>query len=124
MKTKFHSYLNVNLKIGGVNQSNLRTGKDSSRSGPVHFPDPVPKNKNNGQFISNTSAKQGNTEEIIGATVGSIILIALVVAIVVVILRKRHNKGKHEVAETVNMRYEVEDAEEKVDMIRPQSFLN
>ena len=55
---------------------------------------------------------------------GSIILIALVVAIVVIVMRKRHNKGKHEVAETVNMRYEVEDAEEKVDMIRPQSFLS
>ena len=124
MKTKFHSYLSVNLKIGDVSQSKLRTGKDSPRSGPVHFPDPVSKNKNNGQFIPNTSAKQGNTEEIIGATVGSIILIALVVAIVVVVMRKRHNKGKHEVAETVNMRYEVEDSEEKVDMIRPQSFLS
>ena len=112
------------MKIGDVSQSNLRTAKDSSRSGPVHFPDAVPKNKNNGQFIPNISAKQGNTEEIIGATVGSIILIALVVAIVVVVMRKRHNKGKHEVTETVNMRYEVEDAEEKVDMIRPQSFLS
>ena len=121
MKCKFHCYLSFNFKIGGVN---LRTGKDSSRSGPVHFPDPVPKNKNNGQFIPNTSAKQGNAEEIIGATVGSIILIALAVAIVVVVKRKRHNKGKHEVTETVNMRYEVEDAEEKVDMIRPQSFLS
>ena len=124
MKTKFQCYLNVNLKIGGISQDNVRTGKDSSRSGPVLFPDPVPKNKDNGQFIPNTSAKQGNTEEIIGATVGSIILIALVVAIVVIVMRKRHKKGKHEVAETVNMRYEVEDSEEKIDMIRPTSFLS
>ena len=63
-------------------------------------------------------------EEIIGATVGSIIFIVIVVIIVTIIMRKqRNNKGQHEVAETVNMRYDVEDAEEKIDMIRPQSFL-
>ena len=63
-------------------------------------------------------------EEIVGATVGSIIFIVIVVSIVTIIMRKqRNNKGQHEVAETVNMRYDVEDAEEKIDMIRPQSFL-
>ena len=90
---------------------------------PVVFPDPVPKNIDDGKTFPNTGANHDNMEEIIGITVGSIIFIVIVVTIVTIIMRKKRNKEQHEVLENVNMRYNVEDAEEKIDMIRPTSFL-
>ena len=107
------------MKIGHDSRIGFRTGKDM----PVVFPDPVPKNINHGESFPNTGANHDNMEEIIGVTVGSIIFIVIVATIVSIVMRKRRNKEKHEVSETVNMRYNVEDAEEKIDMIRPQSFL-
>ena len=114
----FISFCEHRLEIVGQNQISTRTGK-------VIFPEgPIPKTPNDGESFPNINTHSNNMEEIIGATVGSIIFIVIVVSIVTIILRKqRNNKGKHEVAETVNMRYDVEDAEEKIDMIRPQSFL-
>ena len=51
-------------------------------------------------------------------------LVVIIAAVVVVnIIKRRKNKLQEESLEEVNMRYDVEDAEEKINMIRPTSFL-
>ena len=41
----------------------------------------------------------------------------------IVVIRMKRRKKQEEILEEVNMRYDVEDAEEKINMIRPESFL-
>ena len=51
-------------------------------------------------------------------------LVVIIAAVVVVhMIKRRKNKLQEEDLEEVNMRYDVEDAEEKINMIRPTSFL-
>ena len=70
----------------------------------------------------NDSSKSSNSEEIIGISIGIILFLVIVGAMIVVIRMKRRKK-QEEILEEVNMRYDVEDAEEKINMIRPESFL-
>ena len=79
-------------------------------------------NKNDGNLIPRTNTGEDNSEEIIGITVGVIFFLVIIAAMVMLIMKKRHKKGD-DAKEEVNMRYDVVDAEDKINMIRPQSFL-
>lgn len=77
---------------------------------------------NDGNPIPRTNSGEDNSEEIIGITVGIILFLVIIALIVMLIIKKRNKKGD-EIMQEVNLRYEVEDAEEKINMIRPESFL-
>ena len=108
--------------------SNL--SKFCSSKGRVIFPDSSRFDQNDGFITENViprkDSKSDDSEETIGAIIGVVIftLVVIIAAVVVVhMIKRRKNKLQEENLEEVNMRYDVEDAEEKINMIRPTSFL-
>ena len=98
--------------------------------GPVIFPDSYRSDQHDGIVTENVIPRKDSNsdegEETIGAVIGVVIftLVVIIAAVVVVnIMKRRKNKLEEENLEEVNMRYDVEDAEEKINMIRPTSFL-
>ena len=106
------------------------TSKFCSSKGRVIFPDSSRFDQNDGfvteSVIPRKDSKSDDSEETIGAIIGVVIftVVVIIAAVVVVnIIKRRKNKLQEESLEEVNMRYDVEDAEEKINMIRPTSFL-
>ena len=101
-----------------------------SSKGRVIFPDSSRFDQNNGFVTENViprkDSKSDDSEETIGAIIGVVIftLVVIIAAVVVVhMIKRRKNKLQENNLDEVNMRYDVEDAEEKINMIRPTSFL-
>ena len=104
--------------------------KFCSSKGRVIFPDSSRFDQNDGfvteSVIPRKDFKSDDGEETLGAIIGVVVftLVVIIAAVVVVnIIKRRKNKLQEESLEEVNMRYDVEDAEEKINMIRPTSFL-
>ena len=70
----------------------------------------------------NESSTNSNNEEIIGISIGILLFLIIVASMVVIAVKKRRNK-QDDISEEVNMRYHAEESEEKINMIRPESFL-
>ena len=106
------------------------SSKFCSSKGRVIFPDSSRFDQNDGFItegvITRKDSKSDDGEETLGAIIGVVVftLVVIIAAVVVVnIIKRRKNKLQEESLEEVNMRYDVEDAEEKINMIRPTSFL-